>query len=345
MNKEHRVHLPNRRNAPRNRMVGQLAALTITIFISFPTSASTLLEPGFTETIIDTIAPATNGYGGMITDASGNLYFAANEADEVYIVPSGGSASIFGTNPGTTALGVTIIGTVLYSSYGSGAIYSQNLLQAAPVASVIANVATPMGMDVAPASFGGFGGQLVVGTTSGVSVVDPASGVETVLWNAGTEISDVAFILDGRLIVTRENTGELIELSAAGVPTPFAAGLGAPDGIAVHPGTGDIYVTDPNSSTLWRVAPDGSSVSAFATGAAVDGGYFPSPIAFSVDGTELFYGTRESGTTIYRISGFPSVTPASPPTPVPANDTLALLALILGLALAGMLTMRSTAAG
>ena len=64
-----------------------------------------------------------------------------------------------------------------------------------------------------------------------------------------------------------------------------------------------------------------------------------------MDGTELFYGTRESGTTIYRISGFPSVTPASPPTPVPANDTLALLALILGLALAGMLTMRSTAAG
>ncbi|GMU45655.1 MAG: hypothetical protein AMXMBFR26_04370 [Porticoccaceae bacterium] len=208
---------------------------------------------------------------------------------------------------------------------------------------MIASINAPMGMDVAPASFGGFGSQLVVGTTSGVSVVDPGTGTETVLWNAGTPISDVAFTLDGRLIVTRESTGELIELSTAGVPTPFATGLGAPDGIAVHPGTGDIYVTDPNSSTLWRVAPDGSPVSAFATGAAVDGGYFPSPIAFSVDGTALFYGTRENGTTIYRISGFPSVTAPGSPAAIPVNDSLALLALVIGLALIGLLAMRSAA--
>ncbi|GMU45654.1 MAG: hypothetical protein AMXMBFR26_04360 [Porticoccaceae bacterium] len=124
------MSLETRPGAAGNRALRQLAALATALFACFPSSASTLLEPGFTETVIDSIAPATNGFGGMITDASGNLYFAANFADEVYLVPPGGTASIFGTNPGSTAQGVVIIGDTLYSSYtGDNAIYSQDLLQ------------------------------------------------------------------------------------------------------------------------------------------------------------------------------------------------------------------------
>lgn len=307
-----------------------------------PATASTLQEPGFTETVVDTIAPATNGFGGMILDAAGNLYFAANFADDVYIVPPGGSASVFGTNPGDDAQGVVIIGDTLYSSYtGSDAIYAQDLQQAAPVASVVASISNPMGMDVAPAGFGAFGGQLIVGTTSGVSAVNPVGGAETVIWNAGTEISDVAFTQDGRLVVTREDTGELVEVTAGGATSVLRSGLGDPDGIAVEPGTGDLFVTDPTGDQIWRVAADGSSATPFATDAAVDGGFFPSPIAFSVDGTELYYGTRESGTTIYRITGFRGVVPGGGPSvPIPVNHPVALLTLVLGLLALGGLAVR-----
>lgn len=305
--------------------------------------ASTIQEPGFTEIVIDSIAAATNGYGGMVTDAAGNLYYAANETDEVYKVPPGGTASQFGTTAGNTALGVAIIGTTLYSSYAtSGAIYEQDLQQVSPAGVLVANLpSNAMGMAVVPAGFGAYGGQLAVGTNTGISIVDPSNGNETVLWNAGTDIPDVAFTLDGRLVALRESTGDVLEVSSAGIATVLAGGLSSPDGLAIQPGTGEIYVADPGSASIMKIQPDGSAQSVFATNVAVDSGYWPSPITFTVGGAEMYYATRENGSTIYQISGFDSNGNAgADAVPVPVMSNSSLLALILLLATAGLVSIR-----
>ena len=329
----------------RNRLVRLLAAAAFAS-MSFSTSAiaSTINEPGFVETTIDSIAIATNGYGGMVTDNSGNLYFAANFANEVYIVPPGGTASQFGSIPASNAQGVAIIGTTLYSSFDGAPVYRQDLQQANPAGVLVASVTGgTFGMAVVPAGFGPYGGQLAVGTQSGISILDPSNGNVVVLWTAGTQIPDVAFTLDGRLVATRYSGGDIVEVTSGGVASTLASGFGSPDGIAVQPATGEIYITTPNSSEIWKLQPDGSAQSVFASNAQVDGGYYPSPITFSADGVDMYYATRESGSTIYQISGFDAVgVPIDPvdAVPVPVMSYTGLLALILLLATAGFISLR-----
>lgn len=310
----------------------KLILLVVSLYITMGSiaAASTLQEPGFTETTITSIAAATNGYGGVAVDNSGNLYFAANAANEVYIIPPTGVAAQFGTIAASTALGVVIDGNNLYSSFGNpNTIYRQDLTQAAPVGVSIATPTNrPMGMAIAPAGFGAFGGMIIVADADGVSVINPANGNVTQLWDANTNISDVAFTLAGEIVAVRDN-GDLIQITSAGVATVITSGLGGSDGVAVHPVTGEIYVADPNGDTIWKVQPDGSSPTAFATNVLVDSGFFPSPIAFSPDGADLFYITRESGSTIYRISGFPTLSIQQVPTL--STWMLILLTLLLGI--------------
>jgi sugar lactone lactonase YvrE len=266
-------------------------------------NASTLQEPGYIETVIGSITEATNGFGGMTTDSADNLYFAANRTDQVYRWPPGGPFAQFGTISGDDANGVAIIGTTLYSSTTNpGQVFAQNLAEVSPVGALVAAVPGAMGMEVAPAGFGAFGGQLIVGTTTGVVALDAGTGTVTPIWATGT-VPDVAFTLDGRLLALPAN-GQIVEVAADGTTSIFASGLGAADGIAVHPSTGEIFVADPSSQSIVKVSADGTTSSPFATDALVDGGFFPSPITFTVDGASLFYGTRESGTTVYRIDGF-----------------------------------------
>jgi len=325
------------------RGVHMAAVALLALCMGASATASTLQEPGFTETLIDSIAEATNGFGGMVTDSSGNLYFAANYANEVYVVPPDGSASQFGSVAGTNAQGVAIIGTTLYSSFDDGdAVYEQDLQQPNPAGVLVATVpAGAFGMAVIPAGFGAYGGQLAVGTQTGISILNPANGDVVVLWTASSEIPDVAFTLDGKLLGVRPDGGEIVEVTSAGVASVFASGLGSPDGIAIQPSTGEIYVTNPDSQQIIKLQPDGSAPSTFASDAAVDGGWYPSPIAFSVNGADMFYATRENGSTIYRISGFDGTgANAGPLLPVPLLSNTGLLALMLILALAGFGAMR-----
>ena len=332
---------------PRRSRLRTVATVALaSIGFAATTMASTILEPGFTETVIDTIAVATNGYGGMVTDNEGNLYYAANEAEQVYKVPPGGTASQFGTTAGSQALGITIIGSSLYSSYVSNDIYSQDLNQSNPTGVLIATLPSDaMGMAVVPSGFGAYGGQLAVGTNNGISIVNPSDGSQIVLWIASTNIPDVAFTLDGRLVALRVGSSELVEVSSTGVATVLASGLSAADGLAVQPATGEIYVASPNSRTIIKVQPDGSAQSVFATNVLFDGGYWPSPITFTIDGTDMYYATRESGSTIYQINGFDSAgggidIDITTPTPVPVLSKPGLLALILILASAGFIAIR-----
>ena len=85
-----------------------------------------------------------------------------------------------------------------------------------------------------------------------------------------------------------------------------------PDGIAVHPETGEVLVLSSGGANLYKITPDGSSGSLFASGFGTSPGWHPAPLKFSKDGTTLF---MADGPAIVSISGFPAITVLNAPEP------------------------------
>ena len=147
------------------------------LFSATVAQASTLNEPGYSEVLLASIPIPSNGFGSMAMDSAGNIYTAAGWGDEIYKVTPGGVASQFGTTGGDNALGVAIIGDTAFVGFDSGEIRTMDLTQVSPSGVHLASVSgAAQGMAVAPVGFGAYGGQLVIGTYNGISIVHPSTG-------------------------------------------------------------------------------------------------------------------------------------------------------------------------
>ena len=305
--------------------------------------ASTINEPGFNETLLANIPGATASFGSMsiAQDSSGDIYGVGSFFNEVIKVTQSGVVSQFGTTGVSGgALGIGIIGDTLYVGFDTGAIITMDLTLPSPTGVFLASIGSgndAMGMAEAPAGFGAYAGQLVVGSYDGISIVNPLTGAVSVLLSTvGDPHSDVGFTPAGELLATDYNNNRIVMVSDSGTESVFYAGPTEPDGIAIHPGSGELYVASSGSDTIVKIAPDGSSSSVFATGADFDSGWFASPIRFSIDGTALYYGAGESQMDLYQISGFDPVGPPGPgplleAVPTTSAWALIVLAVLLGL--------------
>ena len=322
-------------------------ALTLLLAAS-GSQASTINEPGFSEELLANIPGAFGSYGSLAVaiDASGNVYTTAT-SNEVYKVTPAGVVSQFGTTGGNgLCLGMLVKGDTLYVGFDSGDIRTMDLTQPSPVGVLLASIGAgndAMGMAVAPAGFGTYGGQLVVGSYDGISIVDPDTGTVNVLLSTVDDPhSDVGFTPAGELLATDHDNSRIVSVSATGTESVFYAGPSEPDGIAIHPGTGQVYVASSGSDSIVKIAPDGTSSSVFATGTDFDSGWFVSPLRFSADATTLYYGAGESQFDIYAISGFDGVGPDPLLEPVPSMSAWALIVLAVLLGFMGFANRRRT---
>ena len=301
--------------------------------------ASTLLEPGYSEVLLANVI-SNNSFGSMAqaVDGSGNIYVTGGFSSDVYKVTPAGVVTVFGTTGGSgSGLGMGIVGDTLYVGFESGDIRTMDLTAVSPSGVFFASIGggnDAMGMTIAPAGFGAFGGQLVVGSYNGISIVHPGTGAVTNLLSTPSDPhSDVAFTPSGELLATDYDNRRVTKVSAAGVESLFYSVGSSIDGIAVHPGTGEIYVADSDTRAIVKIAADGLSSSVFASDALFDGGWFVSPIRFSTDAATLYYGAGSGTMNLYAISGFDGVGPAPLLEPVPSMSTwgLIVLAVFLGL--------------
>ena len=317
--------------------------------LSFGAQAATINEPGFSEVLVANVG-LSYGFGDLASDAAGNIYATGGYSNQVYKITPAGVVSQFGdTGTGSSTLGVSVVGSALYVGFDSGDIRTMDLSQAAPTGVLLANIGggnDAMGMALAPAGFGPYGGQLVVGSYNGISIVNPTNGDVTTLISPGSPHSDIEFTADGTLLATDYNGGRIVSVSAAGVVTEFHAGPVEPDGIAIEPATGEVFVASdsPTPGSITRISADGTTSSVFANDADFDSGWFISPIEFSPDGTLLFYGAGEGAFDVFAISGFSGVTPPPQPTsvvPVPTLSQWGLLVLGFFTLLVSLFSLRT----
>lgn len=315
-------------------MLRKLSLFLLVLTFSHLSYSSTINEPGFTETILAAITADSSQWGGVAVDSNGNVYAGA-ATQEVFKVTPQGAVSQFGTTgAGSSVLGLLVSGNTLFVGFTSGDIYTMDLTQGSPTGVFLTTLGSgsdAMGMAIAPTGFGAYAGQLVVGSEVGVFVVNPDDGaVAKLIGTPPSQLphSDVAFTSDGILLATDYNGNRIVSISSTGAVSTFVSGLTDPEGIAIHPGTGNIYVALGDADQIIKVSPDGQTTSTFATGANFSGGWFMTGMRFSADGTTLTY-LADSSPKLYQISGFSTVT-IMEAAPVPALGPWSIL-MLLGL--------------
>ena len=192
--------------------------------------ASTINEPGYSETLLANIPGAAGSYGSLAVavDTSGNVY-TTGTSSEVYKITPVGDVSQFGTTGGNgLCLGLLVSGDTLFVGFDSGDIRTMDLTQPSPTGVLLASIGAgndAMGMAVAPAGFGAYGGQLVVGSYDGISIVDPDTGtVNVLLSTVGDPHSDVGFTPAGVLLATDYDFNRIVQVTDTGTESAFFAG-------------------------------------------------------------------------------------------------------------------------
>lgn len=298
-----------------------LAAAALVVFEAPALMAAITVPSGYSIRQVGDLPGSSNFYGG-VDDASGNVYATGALSKGVFKIAGGGAVTtLVNPNAGFT-LGIAAKDDLLAFGDDQGHLWTYNL-SGPPVLRLLATMATAVNdIAFAPASFGLPGGSLVVGGLNRIDVVNLASGSKAQLasfYGSLTNTITLDFTPTGQLLAASRDEGRIYGVSATGVKTTFANVNPWPSGLAVHPGTGDVYVASEYSSILQKLGPTGSPTSTFAAGLPVETGWFPTALSFSVDGTSLFYADYPS--RVMAIDGFASVMTA-PAVPEPASLTV-----------------------
>ncbi len=317
---------------------------SLTLAAVFAAAASsgwaTIVPVGYTDTLVGNFAGGpTNGYGDLAVDAAGNVYSTTPFSGRLTKFAAGGGVSQFG-NVGGNSLSLALSGNQLYAGYSGGQIRVTNLNT--NVTTALAAVPTDaLAMSIAPSGFGAFGGQIIVGAISGLYAVNTSTSAVSTILTSSSYWDGLAFNAAGELIVGSYFSGQVSKVSAGGAVTNLFSVGGAIGAIAVRQDSGEIYVANEGNGTISRYSAAGASLGVFASNIQWDGGYWPSALSFSMDGTSLYYTEVPSNNPnagIRKISGFAAYAGNSNNVPDAASTCL----LIIG-ALAGFAVMRRRA--
>jgi hypothetical protein len=200
------------------------------------------------------IPGASSGLGDLDFDKRGDLLVTVSGASKIERVNHATGAI---TTVATLPAAQFILGVVyrpstdtIYASDSNGNIWA---IAADGTSHSIANIPTPNGITIAPASFGSFGGFIIVTSlANGMFAVNPDTGATTNFAMPPNPGSDVVFGPDGTLY-TCGNTS-VSTVTPAGVVTPFVTGFGSADGIAITADGTKLFVADSGTQSVVSVA-------------------------------------------------------------------------------------------
>ena len=245
-------------------------------------------------------AVSSNGYGSFAFDNDGNLLFTAGDANDIGLLNrTSCTLTTVANDVGNDMLGIVYDQGWIYAGDNGGNIYKVN--PATGSSTVLVNVGSAAnGLVIAPATYGSYGGQLIVATYSGnIYAVDQsvASPTPVVIADAG-EASALIFSSNGTLYVADAENIKIVTVTAAGVVADFVTtGFIEPDGLAINSNGSLLYVADSGDDTVKSVTIPGGVVSTI-TSVDFDSGWYPSPIIYDAASNMLLMGSSEDDLSI-----------------------------------------------
>ena len=281
--------------------------------------AGSILVPGHSDILLGVVpVGASNSYGGVAEDGNGNVYCTGGLTGDIYRLPPGGTLSQWASLPGGQyALALAVDGTTLYAGKAAGELYTLDLTQPAPVPQLSRN----LGRAVQDIEFGCGGLDMIIATDNGVVAIDRVLGTMSTLLS-GPNVGGIACHPSrNTILATDYNNDMILEVTPGGMQSVFVPMTSnEPDGLDVHPSTGDIYIAcSGNGGVMQVVDPAGAMLQTFGTGMQFDPGTWPSPFAFSNDATRVYYGARASSYELRAVDGFPGLVRCDLGTPLPGS--------------------------
>ncbi|HKA14791.1 MAG TPA: hypothetical protein VKH41_07225 [Myxococcota bacterium] len=273
------------------------------------------------------LAGPTVGYGDLELDRDGAFVLVANKTVDpmgnfVFRVSRDGATStVLAANigaPGEQLLGLAIdpATQAIYIGTDQGNIYRRSSDGAVSLF-VSASANAVLGLELAPAGFGSFGGFLIATTDAGeIFAIDPQSPnppAQITPSQMLTTLNDIVFASDGTLYAVENDgsaTPHLLTIAANGTVSRLATApgqLGRPDGIEIDEGGKRLLVTSffaVGGDKLIAVALSNARVTQLAS-IDIDNGFFPTGIVYDRLGTVILRGGGDNSTSLDAVSVFP----------------------------------------
>ncbi len=287
----------------------------LSVFLAANCFAATV-PPGFTDNLI--LTDDNRGTTMTVDPVSGDVFYVLMFENNI-LKWDGITQTTFLSDPvGTSLWGMDIDGNDFYFGDDSGNIWKTDLNGSTPT--LFTSGLSGRAMAVLLNCSGEF---MIASTQSATYRID-SNGAATLAFNGAGQLTSAACTTDDRILLT-DNASSVIELTPPSTQSTFATGLSNPTAIAVHAGTGEIYVATEGNGSIAQLDPSGTILNAgFATDIDWDSGFNPTPMQFSNDYASLYY--HDTNFELRFIDGFGS--PVAPATPVPAMSVWGLLVLI-----------------
>ena len=269
----------------------------------------------------------TVGYGDLELDRDGAFVLVANDTVDppgnflFRVTRDGATTTVLASNIGAVgeqllSLAIDPAAQAIYIGTDQGNVYRRTADGTVSLL-VSASSNAVLGLELAPAGFGSFGGQLVATTEAGeVLVIDPVSPnppAQITPSQTLTALNDLVFASDGTLYAVEDDyatTPHLWTIAADGtavrINTP-AGQLGRPDGIEIDEGGNRLLVTSyfpSGGDKLLAVALSNGHVTQLAR-IDLDLGIYPTGIVYDRLGTAILRGGGENTTSLDAVSVFP----------------------------------------
>jgi len=281
---------------------GLLVGGQITLMAGGAAATVQIFEPGFGNTVVATGLPYIGNTELVVRDDG--VYVAYATTRSVIRYQKDGSSETFMDGYSSETFAMTFRDDTAYVTQNTSP--SDLILQktiGSPGTAVSATTASPLGtenmlaIEFLPAGFGSDADKMVVGTRNGAFIIDGGASAPLVngtndgLWNSFGLSPSGDFV---GLAGSSTTSFDLTRINPGGTTDILVADIPMVDGLAIHPVTGDYYLSQWSTDKILKIDADTLIMSDFADlgSDALNGqsnGFGSHALGFSPDGSELWY--------------------------------------------------------